>query len=315
MKLLCSATNTGNAWALCYHGFNSTRPVVGSACRRKLHNCRLWTKGQHSGFFLCRHLQQNPASRGNSGEYIIKTDRLYFFHCDMELDCKGHKGWMKIADLNTTRGDSCPERCINTVAYKLCCTGGESVGCYSANFSTIGTHYTKVCGQMKGYQKGSVNGFYPYAYAHGTTPIIYKPEVTSRSIDGAYLDGVSITTERPRKYIWSYAVGTSDDYNFKTNCPCAVYPGPAAPTFVEQDYYCESGDTGNYNNNIFYPNDPLWDGKQCSAENNCCSQADMPWFFRHFITKQQGNIEVRICRDQAPSDEEVVIEELQLFVQ
>ena len=38
-------------------------------------------------------------------------------------------------------------------------------------------------------------------------------------------------------------------------------------------------------------------------------------FFRHFITKQQGNIEVRICHDQAPSDEETVIEELQLFVQ
>ena len=259
---------------------------------------------------------KNPGSRGNSGEYIIKTDRLYFVHCDMELDCKGHKGWMRIADLNTTRGDSCPEGWINNVAYKLRCTGGESAGCYSANFSTIGTQYTKVCGQMKGYQKGSDDGFYPYAYAHGTTPIIYKPDVTSRSIDGVYLDGVSITTERPRKHIWSYAVGTSDDYNIKsTNCPCAVYPGANPPTFVGQDYYCESGDTGNFDINMFYPNDPLWDGKQCSAENNCCSQADMPWFFRHFIMRQQRNIEVRICRDQALSDEEVVIEELQLFVQ
>jgi len=56
---------------------------------------------------------------------------------------------MRIADLKTTRGDSCPEGWINNVAYKLRCTGGESTSCYSANFSTIGTHYTKVCGQTK----------------------------------------------------------------------------------------------------------------------------------------------------------------------
>ena len=257
---------------------------------------------------------KNPASRGNSGEYIIKTDRLYFVYCDMELDCKGHKGWMRIADLNTTRGDSCPEGWINNVAYNLRCTGGESAGCYSANFSTIGMHYTKVCGQMKGYQKGSIDGFYPHAYAYDAISG-NKLGVRSRSIDGVYLDGVAITTEKPRKHIWSYAAGTSDDHNYKSNCPCAVYPGAAAPTFVGSDYYCESGDTSDYDSNMFYPNDPLWDGKQCSAENSCCSKADMPWFFRHFITRQQGNIEVRICRDQALSNEGVVIEELQLFVQ
>jgi len=35
----------------------------------------------------------------------------------------------------------------------------------------------------------------------------------------------------------------------------------------------------------------------------------------HFITKQQGNIEVRICHNQTLSDEGTVIEKLQLFVQ
>ena len=127
---------------------------------------------------------KNPASHGNSGEYIIKTDRLYFVHCDMVLDCKGQKGWMRIADLNTTRGDDCPDGWVKNTAYKFCCTGGNSAGCYSTNFSTIGTHYTKVCGQMKGYQKGSVDGFYPHAYAHGTVSHVYNPDIVSRTIDG-----------------------------------------------------------------------------------------------------------------------------------
>ena len=258
---------------------------------------------------------KNPASCGNSGEYIIKTDRLYFVYCDMELDCKGHKGWMRIADLNTTKGDDCPDGWVKNTAYKSLCTGGVTAGCYSANFSTIDTHYTKVCGQMKGYQKGSTDAFYPHAYAHGNINY-YKPDTVSRALDGVYVDGVSITTTSPRKHIWTYAVGTSDDHkDYLTNCPCAVHPGPSPPVYVGQDYYCESGTTGEFGYNSLYYDDPLWDGKQCTSENGCCSQADAPWFFRHFITKQYGAIEIRICRDQAFSDEGVGIEQLQLFVQ
>ena len=32
----------------------------------------------------------NPASRGNSGYYIVKTDHILTVYCDMELECGGH---------------------------------------------------------------------------------------------------------------------------------------------------------------------------------------------------------------------------------
>ena len=53
--------------------------------------------------------QLNPTSHGKSGYYVIKAgDRLRFMYCDMELKCGGEKGWMRITDINVTKGGSCP---------------------------------------------------------------------------------------------------------------------------------------------------------------------------------------------------------------
>ena len=52
----------------------------------------------------------NPASHGKSGYYIVKTDHVHTVYCDMELECGGHKGgWMKIADYDTSRGETQPD--------------------------------------------------------------------------------------------------------------------------------------------------------------------------------------------------------------
>ena len=54
--------------------------------------------------------QINKASRGASGDYYIQTTKgVQQVYCDMELECGGQKGgWMRIADLDTSRGDDCP---------------------------------------------------------------------------------------------------------------------------------------------------------------------------------------------------------------
>ena len=54
--------------------------------------------------------QINKASRGVSGNYWINTTTgAHQVYCDMELECGGHKGgWMRIANLDTSRGDDCP---------------------------------------------------------------------------------------------------------------------------------------------------------------------------------------------------------------
>ena len=258
---------------------------------------------------------KNPTSHGRSGYYVLKTDHLFFAYCDMELDCGGNKGgWMRLADINTKRGDTCPSGWARNNSY---CIGGSAAGCYSAHFSINSTSYTKVCGKVLGYQKGTMDGFYPYVYAHRKVGG-YLPVTASRSLDGVYVDGISITTGNPRKHVWTYAVGLSDDYNYQyNNCPCAKYPGPDPPTYVGSHYYCESGNTGTYfgKTGKLYSNDLLWDGAGCRSENSCCYDAGMPWFFRQFPTTTTGDIEVRICRDQAFADEGVVVEQLQLYVQ
>ena len=120
-----------------------------------------------------------------------------------------------------------------------------------------GISYDNICGQAKAYQKGTTNGFGP----------------SQKYIDGIYIDGISITLGSPRKHVWTYAVGLSDDYDYKHgNCPCATIPGPSPPTFVGNNYYCESGDVGAQEAIPYYLSDPLWDGSGCGSNNSCCAQ-------------------------------------------
>ena len=71
----------------------------------------------------------------------------------------------------------------------------------------------------------------------------------------------------------AYTVGLSDNYDYpKWNCPCATHPGPNPPAFVSNDYYCESGDIGTYENTSYYLSDVLWGGTGCTTGNGCCAQ-------------------------------------------
>ncbi|XP_065883942.1 uncharacterized protein [Dysidea avara] len=79
-----------------------------------------------------------------------------------------------------------------------CKANNNAAGCYSTIFGTpLSTSYSEVCGKIIGYQKGSMDSFYP-------------------SMEGlvTYVDGISITLGSPRKHLWTYAVGLSDDYEY-----------------------------------------------------------------------------------------------------
>ena len=214
------------------------------------------------GYSCADIYNKNPTSHSRSGYYVLKTDHLFFAYCDMELDCGGTKGgWMKIADIDTSRGDKCPS---GWYSYNSYCTGGSAGGCYSVHFSTNSTGYSKVCGRAKGYMKGTMDAFGPSSRS-------------SRSLDEAYVDGISITFGNPRKHVWTYAAGASKSIaSGEYNCPCAKVPGPDPPTFIGNHYYCESGNTGRINSSVVYTDDQLWDGAGCQPGNNCCSHAGMP---------------------------------------
>ena len=224
----------------------------------------------------------------------------------MELSCGGRDGgWMRIA--NIQNGDSCPNGWKQILSpAKACRANNDTAGCYSAFFSSNKFSYQHICGKVVGYQRGTTDGYNVDAYT--TYP--------SKAIDGPYVDGVSLTYGTPRKHLFTYACGLSSDrFNSNGNCPCARNPGNTPPNFVRDNYYCESGSIASPSYGTVYDTDPLWDGKGCSAGNSCCSQAGMPWFYRDVLSKINESIEVRICRDEAYSDEGVLIKDLELYIQ
>jgi len=244
--------------------------------------------------------QRNPTSRGSIGQYWLKTSKgLSEVTCNMKLKCGGIEGgWMQVVDVDMNRDDSCPGiwNKINTPR-RLCI--GYSIGCVPANFNVKGVSYEHICGQAKAYQKGDTNAFHN----------------TISSLDSMYVDGISITLGSPRKHVWTFASGLSDDYDYsKYNCPCATTPGPNPPAFVGNDYYCDSGNVGVYESNTYYTSDPLWEGAGCTSGNGCCAQIGMPWFYRKLPLPVSEDFEIRICKDENNAAEDIAVEKLELYV-
>ena len=218
---------------------------------------------------------------------------------------KKHRGWTKIADIDG--GYSCPKGweqiTIPHSAKRVCKGNGNLAGCYSANFSVKGHRFNEVYGKVLGYQKGWTKAF-------NTKPF---------NIDEAYVDGVSITYGFPRQHLFTYASGfTSTSPTFKGNCPCSSSPGKAAPAFVRDNYYCEAGAiSAPVHTTTYYTSNQLWDGKDCPVKNSCCSQPQMPYFYRRLPTATDGTveaIEVRICQDTPFGTEATLVDEMQIFI-
>ena len=139
-------------------------------------------------------------------------------------------------------------------------------------------------------------------------------------IDSEYVYGLSVTHSTPRNYIWTLAAGlTEGGYtaNPQFNCPCSnpghpdnIFP----PSFVRNNYYCESGNpTNTWMDRLLYSDDPLWDGQEC--EGQCCSNGKSPpWFSVELQNSTADDIEVHLCVPQ-PSHDDVAIQLLELYVQ
>ena len=134
-----------------------------------------------------------------------------------------------------------------------------------------------------------------------------------------YLDGISITYGSPRKHIWSYGVGFSEDvvhdHHKIISCPCSKHRWSLPLPFVYDHYYCELGTTSGGTTGTYFTGYPLWNGKGCGSQNTCCTQPNLPWFFRQFPLTNNDDIEARICYDQLFADESVLVTEARLYVQ
>ena len=151
--------------------------------------------------------------------------------------------WIRIAYLNMKDpSQTCPSawRENTTNGVRVCGRPPSSDDMCHGTFYSTGRTYTKVCGRVIGYQIGHPDAFH-----------------SSDSINSAYVEGVSITHGSPRAHIWTYAADTSETSNV---CPCDSGSSRNPPSFVGNNYYCESGNKNSSTINYFlYADDPLWD--------------------------------------------------------
>ena len=165
-------------------------------------------------------------------------------------------GWRRIANINISAGNNCPGewRKATQSGVSFCRVASDGMHiCSSANFSTNGISYQRVCGRARGYQKGDTIAFW------GSHPNY------NRAIDQNYVCGLSITySNNPRQHIWSFASGCGEILtNHIWNCPCSTekdVPVHNPMSYVGNNYYCESASWYESNLDTYYFHDTLWDG-------------------------------------------------------
>ena len=134
--------------------------------------------------------------------------------------------------------------------------------------------YPTVTGYTYSRVCGSIIG-----YAYNTPDAFYRYNCPNCNLNKAYVDGFSVTYGYNRKHLWSFAV----DYRTTPLC------GP--PSYVGPNYFCETtkrNDTG-----------PFFSGKQF------CVELPEPTTER---------LELRICGDEALSNEDVLLQFAELYV-
>ena len=73
---------------------------------------------------------------------------------------------------------------------------------------------------------------------------------------------------------------------------------------------------------FYFPNSPLtfdftdtlWDGHGCSISNYCCSFNNPPWFYKQLSKFTTDDIEMRVCKDEDASNEDVAIEIIEIYI-
>ena len=228
--------------------------------------------------------------------------------------CNGTPGWRRLAFVNMTDTSyNCPTG-LNLTSYSKRTCGRShtnSGGCSSTTFSVGDLPYSRVCGRIKGYQFGATNAFWIHVM----------------DIDSYYVDGVSLTHGGPgrRQHIWTFAAGLSEktsqnNENQLCSCDTSINQNDGViPSFVGNDYFCETGlhfpwDSTLYGSTLF-PNDPLWDGQNCTASSSCCQFNNPPWFTKNLPNPTTDDIELRICTTWSASIEDTPLELIELYVQ
>ena len=262
-------------------------------------------------YYSCDEIYNQENSPSNGYYNIFGSDgsvvNVYCVFDDTLCDGRGG-GWMRVGYLDMTQPNTtCPEGLyaydFEGIDYPLCDKEHAPVDCSSTIFAVDNVAYSRVCGRVRGYQFGAVDGIYDN---HGGSP----------SINADYVDGISITQGDPREHIWTYICGQGDNDTMYEDCPCNTGSTESVLSFVGNNYYCESGHSTGKTGGELYFNDILWDGQQCeNLEGPCCTNPNLPWFVRTLSAPKNNDIEVRLCSSEGYPDEATPIDQLELYIQ
>ena len=215
---------------------------------------------------------------------------------------------MRVAELDMTNSShQCPSGLTqhNDSNIRTCRRMESSGGCSSVMIN-IPYSYSRVCGRVIAYQVGNTDAF---ALRSNTT------------LEDDYVDGVSLTHGEPRQHVWIFAAGLQEDESIHSisTCPCTTNARatPPPPKFVGNDYFCEAGTTqvSTLSLTAVYNDDPLWDGDGCIPSNPCCSFNNPPWFYKQLPQPTTDDLEMRVCRDEDISNEDIALESVEIYVQ
>ena len=267
--------------------------------------------GQHAAFAANSCAALPPSSP--SGYYWVRASngsavRVY---CDMTRSCGNITGgWVRVAELDMRNSShQCPSgftqhNTPNIYLYDIrtCRRMESSGGCLSVLIN-IPYSYWRVCGRVIAYQVGTTN-----AFAQRSDP----------TLEDNYVDGVSLTHGEPRQHVWTFAAGLQEDGSAHSisTCPCTTNSGTIRPpNFVGNDYFCEAGTQVNtLPATIITEYDPLWDGFDCYPSNPCCSFNNPPWFYKQLPQPTTDDLEMRVCRDEDVSNEDIALESVEIYV-
>jgi len=226
----------------------------------------------------------------------------------------GGAGWRRIAYLNMTDpSQRCPHPWREYGLPERSCGRSTSLtaSCDSVWYSSHGIRYSKVCGRIIGHQYGNTLAFHISTTYHSFHRV---------SLDTHFVDGVVVTHGYPRIHIWTFAAGYDETSDTVRRCPCSNPPNATttatAPSYVGYNYFCESGavfNSGHYNT-PYFPGDPLWDGKGCVPNDDCCSFNSPPWFTTQLAIPTANDIEIRICGNDHTQHEDTPVELIELYV-
>ena len=263
---------------------------------------------------ICASQEERDVARQSLQNATLNA--MQQFENDITVSARCGPGqWHRVAYLNM---DDPTQQCPSSLRLYSAngvraCGRPSSMGefsCSSLSFASGDSRqYSKICGQVIGYQVGGTDVF----------------QNERQSINTGYVDGVSITYgSSPRRHIWTYAAGLSEQLIVSGeifSCPCVVagssFTPQTPPSYIGDNYYCESGNpssTFEITDAFRYTSDPLWDGQQC--EGQCCSDGRTPpWFSVTLANPTTDDIEVRVCGTESAMGEDTPISLLELYVQ